>query len=338
MPFHKVQQGESLNGIALKYGFEWKKLWGLGENQTLKEKRGDPNVLFEGDEVFYPEKEKKNESGATEAKHTFKLPGVPFVLRIRLLNIDHKPLRDATWFCEIDGQRTAPAKTPANGLIVQKIPAKAGSVKLFVGGVEIPLKLRHLDPANTVRGIQQRLANLGYNTGAADGVLGPVTRKAVEQFQIDHAADGALQATGQPDAKTIKFLRQFHDNVTDDARNRLEESEPPPSTSLAGDDPDGDVVEVQEVDDDEQDLPDPDYTADRALAPDPGRPMPVACLQSMLATLGYDPGPIDGLDGPRTRAGVKAFQAGHQARHALAVDGIAGPLTRAALREVYQHG
>ena len=31
-------------------------------------------------------------------------------------------------------------------------------------------------------------------------------------------------------------------------------------------------------------------------------------VQQGLAALGYDPGPIDGLDGPRTRAGIAAFQ------------------------------
>jgi hypothetical protein len=55
--------------------------------------------------------------------------------------------------------------------------------------------------------------------------------------------------------------------------------------------------------------------------------MNVREIQRRLAALGFDPGPIDGEPGPRTRAATAAFQ---RAR-GLAADGIAGPLTLAAL-------
>ncbi len=50
-------------------------------------------------------------------------------------------------------------------------------------------------------------------------------------------------------------------------------------------------------------------------------------VQSRLTELGYAPGPIDGIDGPRTRRAVEAFQAAR----GLVVDGIAGPRTKQAL-------
>ena len=50
-------------------------------------------------------------------------------------------------------------------------------------------------------------------------------------------------------------------------------------------------------------------------------------VQAALAELGYDPGPVDGVMGPRTRAAVQAYQ-----RDAgLTVDGVVGPATRGAL-------
>jgi N-acetylmuramoyl-L-alanine amidase len=49
--------------------------------------------------------------------------------------------------------------------------------------------------------------------------------------------------------------------------------------------------------------------------------------QKKLAALGYDPGPIDGYMGARTREAVRAFQ---RAR-GLAQDGILGPVTMGAL-------
>lgn len=51
-------------------------------------------------------------------------------------------------------------------------------------------------------------------------------------------------------------------------------------------------------------------------------------LQADLRTLGYDPGPVDGIYGPQTAEGVEDFQTARE----LAVDGIVGPETRTELR------
>lgn len=50
-------------------------------------------------------------------------------------------------------------------------------------------------------------------------------------------------------------------------------------------------------------------------------------VQGALLELGYDVGKVDGIQGPRTRAAVMAFQR----TAGLEVDGVVGPLTRAAL-------
>ena len=50
-------------------------------------------------------------------------------------------------------------------------------------------------------------------------------------------------------------------------------------------------------------------------------------VQQALSKLGFDPGKIDGKDGPNTQKAVRAFQA-----HAsIKIDGIVGPETRGAL-------
>lgn len=53
----------------------------------------------------------------------------------------------------------------------------------------------------------------------------------------------------------------------------------------------------------------------------------VSDLQRRLRELGYNPGPVDGIFGPRTEAAVRAFQRDS----GLLVDGIVGPRTRANL-------
>ena len=64
----------------------------------------------------------------------------------------------------------------------------------------------------------------------------------------------------------------------------------------------------------------------------------VSLLQGQLHRLGYDPGPIDGDFGTKTRRAVVAFQK----RYELDPDGIVGPLTarelRGALREFVRDG
>lgn len=50
-------------------------------------------------------------------------------------------------------------------------------------------------------------------------------------------------------------------------------------------------------------------------------------IQCLLTYLGYDPGPIDGLRGPKTTSALLAFQRGEK----LSPDGIVGPKTQKAL-------
>lgn len=54
----------------------------------------------------------------------------------------------------------------------------------------------------------------------------------------------------------------------------------------------------------------------------------VAQLQGLLRQRGFDPGPSDGIFGPRTGDAVRRFQAAH----GLVVDGVVGPQTWGALR------
>jgi peptidoglycan hydrolase-like protein with peptidoglycan-binding domain len=53
----------------------------------------------------------------------------------------------------------------------------------------------------------------------------------------------------------------------------------------------------------------------------------LAGVQFALSKVGFDPGAVDGIDGPKTKASVKAFQ---QAM-GIEADGIAGPMTKKAL-------
>ncbi|MBS2012732.1 MAG: peptidoglycan-binding protein [Deltaproteobacteria bacterium] len=55
-------------------------------------------------------------------------------------------------------------------------------------------------------------------------------------------------------------------------------------------------------------------------------------VQNGLTKLGYDPGVVDGKDGPNTQRAVREFQAAAS----IKIDGIVGPVTRGALRDELQ--
>ncbi|WP_017444822.1 TIGR02594 family protein [Gayadomonas joobiniege] len=60
--------------------------------------------------------------------------------------------------------------------------------------------------------------------------------------------------------------------------------------------------------------------------------MNIRNLQQALTDLGFDPGPIDGIPGRRTRQAIIAFQSANS----LLADGIVGPQTRAVINQQIQ--
>jgi hypothetical protein len=82
---YEVRAGDCVSSIASERGFFWETIWNHGKNAELKRKRGDPNILKEGDVVFIPARELKEESRSTEKTHRFRLKGEPAKLKIRLM-------------------------------------------------------------------------------------------------------------------------------------------------------------------------------------------------------------------------------------------------------------
>jgi len=206
MSKYQISQGESIPSVAKDNGFFWETLWDHPENAALKEKRKNPNVLFEGDEVFVPEIELKEVTKATEAKHKFKRKGDPLKFRLQLMMMG-KPRKNEDYVLVVDGKQIT-GKTDGDGKLEATIPGNAtgGTIKLRGGKEEYPVRIGHLDPIDTVTGVKQRLNNLGFTCGSEDDTLDDGTKAALQKFQNKFK----LTVTGEPDDATKAKLTELH--------------------------------------------------------------------------------------------------------------------------------
>jgi hypothetical protein len=209
---HTVGQGEHLVSIATHYGFaDFKTIWDDPQNADLKAKRGNPNVLCQGDVLFIPDRQGKVCTGSTEQYHKFVAKRSPLKLRLIIKDIDGRPIANAPYTLDISGQ-TSEGTTDGKGLIVQRIPVNAakGMVLIkqesFPEGIEIAISIGSLDPVEEISGIQARLNNLGYRAGdKAAGANSQELRSAIEEFQCDQGltVDGKCGPVTQAKLKEV---------------------------------------------------------------------------------------------------------------------------------------
>jgi len=205
---YEVKQGDCLLSIAALTGRFWKSIWEDPANAELKDMRKDPTVLLPGDRLSIRPVRPRDEQCETDRRHQFVRKGIPAKLRLRL-HEDGEPLKRQPFRLEV-GSKIHSGTTDGEGMIEVSIPPKAISGTLTVG---VPprvrryrLNLGHLDPVDEVRGLQSRLANLGYGPGPVDNRMGDNTVDAVRRFQLANR----LQDTGQLDGDAKEQLKGFH--------------------------------------------------------------------------------------------------------------------------------
>jgi N-acetylmuramoyl-L-alanine amidase len=199
-----------MSSISFEEGFFWQTLWNHEGNADLKKTRESPFVLRPGDVVNIPELRQREVSAATGLRHTFRRKGVPAVLRMQLLEMN-QPLAGLPYVLAFGGTKIK-GTTDAEGKLEAFVPPDMPQATLRVGEGEservYEIAPRTLDPARDVKGIQGRLANLGYYGGGVSGTLDAATTAAIKKFQGDHD----LEATGVADDTTALLLSDVHDS------------------------------------------------------------------------------------------------------------------------------
>jgi peptidoglycan hydrolase-like protein with peptidoglycan-binding domain len=159
-----------------------------------------------------------------------------------------------------------------------------------------------------VRRLQEVLTELVYRPGPVDGISGSRTIAAVTAFQ----ADARLKTDGLAGRATRAALEIRH------AAGTMASGTPVTTTTTTTDTDSAAEGSATE--------PTATVTASGILR-EGSRGDDVQRVQELLTAVGYAPGPVDGIFGPKTKVAVLAFQDDH----GLRVDGLAGSNTRAAL-------
>jgi N-acetylmuramoyl-L-alanine amidase len=203
---HQIQQGECIASLAEQYGFFPETLWNHADNSDLRKKRNDSYALLPGDMVTIPDKQEKHIDGAPEKRHRFRRKGVPEKLRVRFC-LEDQPRGNTKYRLEVDGHLTE-GVTDAEGWLQCTIPLNARVARVYLGDAREPidLELGHLDPIDSVSGVQGRLLNLGFWTGPIDGQFGAELEAALVDFQ----AFKELEISGQIDDATKNALKQAY--------------------------------------------------------------------------------------------------------------------------------
>jgi hypothetical protein len=212
---HVVKQGDTLLSIAKQYkAWPWEDVWNHPNNQKLRDKRNDPQVLSEGDQVYVPYIEGGPWSVETTRRHTFVLKAQPAWFRTEVRDDLGQPLINQRFELKV-GSKTLKGATNDKGVVELPLdpdPSTVGKLTVFVDS-DPPreftwnFKLGDLNPIDKVSGIKARLINLGFPCGELDESMNDETKKALRDFQVVYR----LKVTGQADEETKKKLMDAHD-------------------------------------------------------------------------------------------------------------------------------
>ncbi len=228
MPFHDVQQGETVMRLARKNALkDWKAILDHSQNAELKKKRPDPGILLPGDRVFIPNRELREHPAAVDARHKFTKKAPDAYLRVVVKDDAGKAHGGKKYELTVAG-KTTEGKLGGDGLLEQAVPSTAtsGELKVWTEGEGAEpdvwiLELGHMDPLDEASGVQARLENLGFDCGGVSGTVNDATRVAIRSFQWLTG----LEMTGEIDDALKEKLTSYYEPTEDEAALETAEEE-----------------------------------------------------------------------------------------------------------------
>jgi N-acetylmuramoyl-L-alanine amidase len=239
---HQAKACDSIGSIAYEYGIPWEEIWNHPKNAELKRLRRDPNILKQGDVVHIPDWKPKPYILPTGKRHRIVYPRPYTRLRLRVV-VDPGPApTDDPAAAPPSGGRNLVAQDPppdtkprsdqpragvaydllvddlvlhgttdGDGYIDCKIPPNAAKARLVLAPgtpheTSLAVRIGHLDPADQVSGIKQRLRNLCFDCGDQSDDETPAFAAAVRAFQAKHGLD----VTGSVDDRTRAEIVKAH--------------------------------------------------------------------------------------------------------------------------------
>lgn len=190
-----ARKGDCFINICSQEGFFWETVWNHPENEKLRQKRGNPNILKMGDQIYIPDLEIKDYPVQTEKRHTFLLTGFSVKFTLTLMNLG-QPRANEDYILTIDGRSFRQGCTDEAGRLTEMIPPKARHGFLLLGEnqEEIVINFGYIDPIDEISGVQTRLQNLGFYEGEIDDEMNTETVAAIAEFQrsVELGGEGEL--------------------------------------------------------------------------------------------------------------------------------------------------
>ncbi len=210
---HTVAQGECLWTLAMRLGYDPQALWEANSDLTKDERVA--NVLAPDDVVLLSEGEPTLEDVRTGQRAKIHCVPPKAKARIRFQDEDGKARSGIEALVVVttrEGTEQAwNTTTNGDGAIDEEVPAEAATMEVTLATEPEPevyhFRFAFLDPLVATSGVQGRLLNLGFSCGSERGEIGPLTRRALREFQSKYE----LTESGEIDDATRSKLTELYE-------------------------------------------------------------------------------------------------------------------------------
>jgi len=197
-----VRQGEYLEQIAHKIGFDAETVWGHEKNEDLRKLRKNHQILCPGDILYISAAAEPPPLPITAGQENGYQAQIPErTVELKLHDADG-PIAGEAYTVEGLGDPIQ-GKSDDEGKVSFSIPITTREVRLVLenyGGFH--LGVGDLDPISEITGVQARLAALGFYWGRPTGEMDDDTRDGIMRLQ---RAKG-LEMSGALNEETLAAL------------------------------------------------------------------------------------------------------------------------------------